>query len=134
MAEDEDKDPADAGRDDARWFDLITTEVVGIKHRGQAALAVVRSLDPAQEVRLEREPTNNYDPNAIKVHATSKLAPGGTHIGYLPATQAAWLGAMMDNGLVLRAFVEYVNASPANPEPASVTVTLRLRKGGVPKP
>ena len=41
-------------------------------------------------LRLEREPTNEYDPNAIKVFFED------TFIGYIERGQAAWISPELD--------------------------------------
>ena len=56
-------------------FDIVEFNIAGMSHRDNID-------DYLGEFKgtLEAEPTNAYDPNAIKV-----LAPDGHHIGYVPA-------------------------------------------------
>ena len=63
--------------------------IVGFKHRGPQFEAAVHALKAGAPLRLVREPTNQYDPNAIQVWAD------GVHIGYLPKAQNAALAARM---------------------------------------
>jgi hypothetical protein len=56
-----------------------TYSIVGMKHRGTEKL--LASLPRHEPLSLVREPTNEHDPNAVKV------MHGGTHIGYLAAKQ-----------------------------------------------
>lgn len=55
-------------------FDIVEFNIAGISHRDNID-------DYLGEFKgtLEAEPTNAYDPNAIKV-----LAPDGHHVGYVP--------------------------------------------------
>lgn len=53
-----------------------TSHIAGAKHRGAEGYIQVLKADTA--LVLEPEPTNKYDPHAVKViHA-------GRHIGYVP--------------------------------------------------
>lgn len=56
-------------------FDIVEFNIAGMSHRDNID-------DYLGEFKgtLEAEPTNSYDPNAIKV-----LAPDGHHLGYVPA-------------------------------------------------
>jgi hypothetical protein len=62
--------------------------LVGMKHRGTEAL--VASLPQGEPLELIREPTNQFDPNAIKVFAR------GQHVGYIAAKQAKPLAVKID--------------------------------------
>ena len=57
-------------------------QVAGLKYRLPTVLDVLDALDSGWSVdlALEREPTNPFDPNAIRV-----VASPDRHIGYLPA-------------------------------------------------
>lgn len=72
-------------------------DVVGVQHRKADALAFARAVQTAEQkgwlygVRLEPEPSNRHDPNAIKVigYAPAKALFGtpserSWHIGYVP--------------------------------------------------
>ncbi|EPQ57350.1 hypothetical protein GLOTRDRAFT_74086 [Gloeophyllum trabeum ATCC 11539] len=52
-------------------------------------------VGPGEEVRLVRQPTNQYDRNAIQVKNI-----GGTQVGHLPRQVAAKLAPLLDRGLV----------------------------------
>lgn len=60
-------------------FDIVEFNIAGMMHR-----ANIDSYLGEFVCRLESEPTNTYDPNAIKV-----LAPDGHHVGYVPADLTA---------------------------------------------
>lgn len=56
--------------------------VAGLKYRLDTVLDVIEEMDGGRQIklRLEREPDNQFDSNAIKV-----VARPDRHIGYLPA-------------------------------------------------
>jgi hypothetical protein len=76
-------------------------DVAGIQYRRAEAEAFVRGHD--QAIRLEPEPKNPRDRNAIKVIGVYAKRAGGakqeTHIGYIPSEMAATLH---DAGLTAR--------------------------------
>ena len=63
--------------------------IVGMKHRGTGDY--LDSLPVGTPLRLEREPTNEHDPFAIKV------MHGETHIGYVPSLLARKVAPDMDS-------------------------------------
>ena len=58
------------------------TDIAGISHHKKALYALDLNKDD-YVVELIEEPTNKYDPNAIKVIVD------GQHIGYIPAKKCA---------------------------------------------
>jgi hypothetical protein len=56
-------------------FDIVEFNIAGMSHRDN-----IDNYLGEFKGTLEAEPTNSYDPNAIKV-----LAPDGHHVGYVPA-------------------------------------------------
>ena len=54
-------------------------------------------LKPGQELRVEREPENPYDKNAISVHIFQQK------LGHLPRGFAAEVAPLMDKGFALKA-------------------------------
>jgi len=72
-------------------------KVVGMHFRGAHAKEIASALLPGNTLTLEREPENAYDINAIKV-----IHPGTEqHIGYVEASQAAWIASEMDDAAEL---------------------------------
>lgn len=63
--------------------------IVGTNFR-PGADEIVRGISTGDKLRLVREPTNAYDPNAIAVYY------GEYHIGYIPKKQNAALRAYID--------------------------------------
>ena len=64
---------------DHSQFDTVEFPIAGISHRENIAKYIGEFIG-----RLEPEPTNAYDPNAIKI-----LAPDGHHVGYVPKYMTA---------------------------------------------
>jgi HIRAN domain len=62
--------------------------LVGMKHRGTEKL--VESLPLGEPLTLIREPTNQYDANAVQVWARDQ------HVGYVKSSQNRDLAASMD--------------------------------------
>lgn len=60
---------------DVSQFDIVEFNIAGMSHRDN-----IDNYLGEFKGTLEAEPTNAYDPNAIKV-----LAPDGHHLGYVPA-------------------------------------------------
>jgi hypothetical protein len=80
---------------------LINSSIVGIKFHDGAHDKLLATL-PGSPVTLVREPSNKYDPNAVRVEID------GVMCGYVPKAQAARLAEDMDNGReVTAALFEY---------------------------
>ena len=74
-----------------------TTHIAGMNFR-KGARERLQSLDVGAQLYLERDPANKYDPNAVKVLL------GNEHVGFVPATLAPEIGALM-----AEARIEYVS-------------------------
>lgn len=59
---------------------VFDTTIVGTKFRGARAIDILKGLRKGARLRLQREPRNEFDPNAIAVLAD------GQHLGYVPKT------------------------------------------------
>lgn len=71
---------------------ILHTKVAGVTFEGrQAYLAKIRTSDPC---RIEPEPMNQYDPNALAV----KVSHDGEilHVGYIPKLQAGLMAQFLD--------------------------------------
>lgn len=64
--------------------------LVGTKHRGREMVELLASLPNGEPLTLVREPSNQYDQNAIQVWAW------GHHIGYVKGSQNRQLALAMD--------------------------------------
>lgn len=79
--------------------------VAGVTFEGrQEVLARLHKAPGPIAARLERDPSNHYDPNAIKVFMG---AQGSTwqHVGFAPRELAAKLAPRMDAGATVQVIV-----------------------------
>ena len=75
--------------------------IVGARYRGMSQRQI-QNLE-GETVTLKREPSNQFDPNAIMCYAS--VDGDEMHIGYIPADKAKHLAPQMDEGLDLYAIV-----------------------------
>ncbi|NJL70385.1 MAG: hypothetical protein HC888_01645 [Candidatus Competibacteraceae bacterium] len=86
-------------------MDLLTfpnVRIVGMHFRGADAKEAAAGLQPGQPLRLEREPENQFDGNAIKVYFEDLW------LGYVEASQAAWIAPNMDEDRLFTCTVQEV--------------------------
>jgi hypothetical protein len=79
----------------------LSLAVVGADHpnkRGPGRRFEIAVCAPGEAVRLEREPKNKADENAVAVYSARDV-----QLGYLRAEQAPWIGGMLLNGREVRA-------------------------------
>jgi hypothetical protein len=57
------------------------------------------------------EPTNKYDPNAVKIEYNTETADGivSTFLGYVPKKFSSEVSAMLGAGIELKCIVEMIN-------------------------
>lgn len=67
-------------------------KIAGVKFRQTELDELYEANWNDVQVRLEPEPTNAFDPNAIKIYASLK------HVGYIPATVAEPLNQLIKDG------------------------------------
>ena len=94
-------------------FDFLYTVVAGVKHAVNAGSIDLDALRLDDPITLHREPKNPADSNAVR------LDHNGCKLGYIQATQAAWLAGLLDHGYELTARVAMVDG-------AAVTIVLEL--------
>lgn len=70
-------------------------------------------------VKLVRNPENEYDTNAIQVHSSNGM------LGHIPREVAARLAPLMDSGTQYVASVYQVRVSPENPNNPGLDIILR---------
>lgn len=68
----------------------FTVAIRGTKFRPSEAREVAGNLSPHQNVTLEPDPSNDHDPNAIKIIAQDQF------IGYVQKDMAAVLASRLD--------------------------------------
>lgn len=57
------------------------------------------ALQPGDTLKLEREPTNEFDIFAIKVITPERNGEPGFHLGYIEKGAARWIATDMDEGM-----------------------------------
>lgn len=80
------------------------TKVVGVTFDGRQEC--IRKMKIGERIRLERDPNNPHDANAVKV-----LNEKGEHIGFISKDLARKLAAKMDRGVKYRAAVSDITGS-----------------------
>lgn len=74
--------------------------LTGVSFRNEAERAAVADFDVGQVLRLEREPDNAYDENAVKVIYEDPFSGVTYHVGYIEkgiaASLARWLDAEIE--------------------------------------
>lgn len=83
-------------------FEPVEALVRGTQFRPIEAKAFVNEVEEGTVLTLQREPSNPYDENAIKVLSPD---PDAIHIGYVAKEIAAEIAPVMDSGVVLTAKV-----------------------------
>ena len=64
-------------------------------------------IRPGHALALHREPTNEYDPNAIGVWWTGEKSKG-FQLGYVPRGLAAEIAPLIDAGIAVKVFKPHV--------------------------
>jgi len=83
----------------------IETRVVGVTFENRQS--VIRRMTVGDRVWLRREPTNAYDPNAIRVETYD-----GAQIGYISRIEAAALARVLDeHGKAVPGVVTFITGS-----------------------
>lgn len=80
----------DTSEDSENTFS-ISFAVKGLRYRAEDAQDAAHELEEGDDLELEEEPDNEYDPYAIKV-----LTMDGYHIGYVEATKAKRISGNID--------------------------------------
>ena len=84
---------------------------------------VLREMRPGERlpVVLRRDPTNEYDANAIEIHIPGEAG----HVGFVPAELAQLLAPILDSGERLHSSAVEVRIRENAPDRPGLTVTLR---------
>lgn len=103
---------------------VLNTKVSGVTFDGRQAL--VAQLTGREPCRLQPEPTNRYDPNAIAVLVAH--APGEVwHIGYVPKEMAAQIAPYLDGESLMCSIAEITGGFEFDSgETAALGVRLRI--------
>lgn len=85
----------------------LELSMVGLRYRGFSNAKLKRIVQSVPlQCRLEREPKNEFDPNAIKVVSEKPEL----HLGYLRREVSAELAPLLDNGAQATCRLVFVNA------------------------
>jgi hypothetical protein len=82
----------------------LSFNVAGCKHHAGQGLQVLECLPnesfstASPRVTLEPEPSNQYDPHAVKVFVLGR--PGAVHVGYVPRDKSEQVAQLIAQGLV----------------------------------
>jgi hypothetical protein len=85
------------------WFDAKVAGVTRFNSDGSHRQHIARTLRPFDELTLEAEPHNPFDPNACAL-----LTPAGEQVGYLEARLALDLARLVAKGGGARCFVRAI--------------------------
>lgn len=80
-----------------------STKVSGTQYYDAEKLYSSKKIKNGEDVKIQREPGNSYDRNAIQV-----LSNSGSMIGYIPKNFAAVLAPKMDAGIKVSATVKEI--------------------------
>ena len=83
--------------------------VAGVQFRPLEAKEEIKKLLKNQELMLELEPDNKFDPNAVKIISLSE--EGKCFLGYVPKKLSAEISAVLEVGINLECIVEEINPS-----------------------
>lgn len=89
----------------------------GVRHREPEASERIARLRPGDTLTLEKDPTNNVNPHAIKV------MDGGLHLGYVPDPLVDYVAEVMIGG---RSNLTVVQSNPPETNP-HLRLLLRLQ-------
>lgn len=80
-----------------------STKIAGTRYYAAEKLYSSKKLKRGDAVKLQRDPSNLYDKNAIKI-----LSNSGSMLGYIPRTFAEVLAPKMDSGLKVSANIKEI--------------------------
>lgn len=106
----------------------LYTKVAGVTFEGRQQ--IIAQLTGNEPCRLQPEPTNKYDPNAIAVH----VAINGTvcHIGFVPKELAAVIAPHIDGEALMVKIAEITGGFEFDTgETAAFGVRLRIELPGL---
>lgn len=97
MVEKEKEKTHNAYVDKLKYSDTLSFALKGLNYRNEEEQEAAEDLEEGDDLILESEPTNEYDPLAIKV-----LTVDGFHIGYVEATKCKFISENMHRLLKCR--------------------------------
>ncbi len=92
-------------------LELIVTPVAGANRHLSTSLLL--TLMRGKRLDMVREPSNQYDTNAIRLDAEIHMVGSGQDqlikCGYIPASLSPMISALIDHGYDLECVVDYVD-------------------------
>ena len=79
---------------------------------------------PSPKARIERDPQNEYDANAVRVSVELPAAGGDVFLGHVPAAVAAGLAARLDAGETWECEIAEIRTHEATPATPAVLIHL----------
>lgn len=89
--------------------DSMDIEVKGIFARSRLAKETVPSLTVNDNIKLRKEPTNEYDPYAVKVMYER------IHLGYVPASESQFVTKLINHKSIKKVVVKFAGDSELEP-------------------
>ena len=86
---------------------LLKTSVAGLRYENR--IAVLAGVADGSAVRLARDYSNQYDPNAVEVRVSGGL------LGYVPRTEARLIAPLLDAGADMTATIVSIERSQSAP-------------------
>lgn len=80
-------------------------EVAGVSHRSRAIKDIIPYLNIKDEIKLVKEPTNQYDKYAVKVVFDRKK------VGYVPRKHSKMVTHMIEEGMIQKIIVDRAGIS-----------------------
>lgn len=87
----------------------MDVEVKGIFARSARAKDIVPTMTVDDDIKLKKEPTNQYDPFAVKVMYDR------IHLGYVPADDSKFITGLIDKKSIKKVVVKFAGDSRLEP-------------------
>jgi len=108
-----------------------TFYVAGVQFRPRHEIdTAAREMMTGMQLGLVPEPTNKFDPNAVKIEYNTETADGivSTFLGYVPKKFSSEVSAMLGIGAPINCTVDEVNPSAKTYEMIKVTVAIPIEE------
>lgn len=103
------KEKYDAIAEEYKDYASMDVEVKGIFARSARAKELVPELTVNDEIKLRKEPTNAYDPFAVKVMYDR------IHLGYVPADDSEFITGLIDRKAIKKVVVQCAGDTQIEP-------------------
>ena len=103
--------------------------IAGVKFRPFAEIKeAAKAMKPGMSLGLVPEPTNKFDPNAVKIEYNTETADGivSTFLGYVPKKFSSEVSAMLEIRAPVTCTVDEVNPLAKTYEMFKVTIEIPI--------